>query len=79
MTLVGVRVHVRPVKGDIASASETEPVNPFRAETVMVEFPLAPARDVTELGLADKEKSWSVNVTVVGTLLGPFDPVTVTV
>lgn len=57
MTDVGVRVHVSPADGDIASARETGPEKPFRAETVMVELPVAPERTVRLVGLADNEKS----------------------
>jgi len=57
VTLVGVRVHVRPVVGDTVAASETTPLNPFRAVTVTVEVPETPARTVTVVGLADIVKS----------------------
>jgi len=79
VTLVGDRVHVRPVEGDIVSVRETGPEKPFRPVTVIVEDPLAPARVVTVVGLAVVVKSWDVNVTVVETLFGPFVPVTMTV
>jgi len=44
VTLVGVRVHVRPAGVEADTVSETVPVRPFTALTVMVEVPDAPAR-----------------------------------
>jgi hypothetical protein len=64
MTLVGVRVQVRPVVGDIVVASVTVPANPPTTVTVIVEVPLTPARTVTLVGLAARVKSWTVKVTV---------------
>ena len=52
VTLVGLRVQVRPVLGDTEEVSETVPVNPFWEVTVIVDVPLAPARTVTLVGLA---------------------------
>jgi hypothetical protein len=43
VTLVGARVHVRPVGVDADTVKPTVPVNPFTAVTVMVEVPDAPA------------------------------------
>jgi hypothetical protein len=57
VTLVGVRVHVRPVAGDTVAARLTVPLKPFRAVTVTVEVPEAPARIVTVVGLAAIAKS----------------------
>ena len=57
MTLVGVRVHVRPVAGLIVDVRLMTPVKPWRAVTVIVEVPGAPARTVTLVGLAASAKS----------------------
>jgi len=57
VTLVGVRVQVKPVAGDTAEVRLTTPVKPFRAVTVIVEVPEAPARIVTVVGLAAMVKS----------------------
>ena len=57
VTLVGVRVHVRPVAGDMVAARLTVPLKPLRAVTVTVEVPEAPARIVTVVGLAAIVKS----------------------
>ena len=64
MTLVGVRVQVKPVAGETVAVRETIPLNPLRAVTVTVEVPEAPARIVTVVGLAAIVKSWTVKVTV---------------
>jgi hypothetical protein len=64
VTLVGVRVQVKPVAGETVAVRETIPLNPFRAVTVIVEVPEAPARTVTVAGLAAIVKSWTVKVTV---------------
>jgi hypothetical protein len=60
VTLVGVKVHVRPVEGDTAAVSETVPVKPWTAVTVMVEVPAALALTVTLVGLAVTVKSRTV-------------------
>jgi hypothetical protein len=52
VTLVGLRVQVRPVLGDTEEVSETVPVNPFWEVTVIVDVPVTPARTVTLVGLA---------------------------
>jgi hypothetical protein len=60
VTLVGVRVQVRPVEGDIVAAIATAPVKPCnagRAVTVMVDVPAVPALTVTVLGPAVTAKS----------------------
>jgi hypothetical protein len=57
LTLVGVRVHVRPVAGDTAAVRLTVPVKPWRAVTVIVDVPAVPASVATEVGLADIVKS----------------------
>jgi len=60
VTLVGVRVQVRPVAGETVEANVTVPVNPWTAVTVIVEVPAAPARIVTVVGLAATVKSRTV-------------------
>jgi hypothetical protein len=57
VTLVGLRVHVRPVAGEIVSVRATVPVNPLTDATVMVEVPATPALTVTLVGLAATVKS----------------------
>jgi hypothetical protein len=57
VTLVGVRVHVRPVAGLIVDARLTTPLKPWRAVTVTVEEPWVPATTVTLVGLAAMVKS----------------------
>jgi hypothetical protein len=57
VTLVGVRVHVRPVAGETVAARPTTPLKPWRAVTVIVEVPAAPAFIVTVAGLAAIVKS----------------------
>ena len=59
VTLEGVTVH-----NVLFEKRPTIPAKPFSPVTVMVETPEAPALTVTELGLADIEKSWTVKVTV---------------
>jgi hypothetical protein len=78
VTLVGVRVHVRPVAGDMLAVSETTPLKPFRAVMVIVEVPGAPPRIVTVVGLAAIVKSWTVKVTVAECEREPLVPTTVT-
>ena len=58
--LGGESVHARPVDGVTVAVRLTVPVNPFAAETVMVEVPLEPATNATLVGLAAIVKSFSV-------------------
>ena len=51
-TLVGLRVHVRPVAGETEEVRATVPVNPLVEVTVMVDVPVVPAKTVTLVGLA---------------------------
>lgn len=64
VTLVGVRVQVRPVAGLMLEVRLTTPLNPWRAVTVMVEVPATPALTVTAVGAAVTVKSWTAYVTV---------------
>jgi hypothetical protein len=52
VTLVGVRVQVRPVAGATEDVRLLVPVNPLIADTVIVEVPATPALTVTLVGLA---------------------------
>jgi hypothetical protein len=79
ITLVGDRVHVKPVAGATVADSDTVPLKPCNAVTVIVEVPDAPARTVTFAGLAAIVKSWTVNVTVAECDSVPLVPVMVTV
>jgi len=68
-TLVGESVHARPVEGETVAARLTVPVNPPEPLTVIVEVPVAPARIVTLVGLAERLKlagGLTLNVTVTG-------------
>ena len=49
--LVGDRVHVNPA-GETVEVSATVPVKPFTGATVIVEVAVAPAKAVTDVGLA---------------------------
>jgi hypothetical protein len=57
VTLVGVRLQVKPVAGLMLEVRLTAPANPSSADTVMVEVPEALARTVTPIGLAVIVKS----------------------
>ncbi len=59
-TLVGVRVQVRPVLGEIAEVRAMVPTNPLIAVTDIVEVLLTPAGTVRLVGLAPIVKSWTV-------------------
>ena len=66
-TLVGDRVHARPVEGETVAVRLTVPVNPPEPVTVMVEVPVAPALMETDVGLAERVKpagGLTLNVTV---------------
>jgi len=60
VTLVGVRVQVKPVAGATVAVRLTIPLNPCWAVTVIVEVPAWPARTVTLVGLAVIVKSCTV-------------------
>jgi len=59
VTLIGVRLQVRPVAGLMLDAKLTIPLKPLSAVTVMVEVPETPALAVTVVGLAEMVKSWT--------------------
>ena len=79
VTLVGVRVQVKPVAGETAAVRLTIPLKPCRPVTVIVDVPEAPARIVTVVGLAAIVKSWTVKFTVAECDSPLLVPVTVTV
>ena len=56
VTLVGVRVQVRPA-GEMLEVSETIPLKPLTVATVMVEVPEPPALKLMLVGLAEIVKS----------------------
>ena len=56
-TLVGDIAQVRPVAGDTVTARFTVPVKPWTESTVIVDVPLALARTVTLVELAETVKS----------------------
>jgi len=57
VTLVGVRVQVKPVVGLMLEVRLTAPAKPSSGVTVMMEVPEAPARTVALMGLAAIVKS----------------------
>ena len=69
MILVGVRVHVRPVAGNIEPVRSTVPVKPLVGAIVIVEMPVS-GGTVTIVGLAPMLKSgpagefWTMTVVV---------------
>jgi len=79
VTLVGVRVQVRPVVGETVAVRLTTPLKPWSAVIVIVEVPAVPALVATEAGLAAIVKSWTVTVTVAAWDRVALVPVTVTV
>lgn len=56
----------------------TTPANPFKPETVMADVPDEPALTITEDGLAETEKSWTMKVTVAAWERDPLVPVMLT-
>ena len=57
LTLVGARLHVRPVGGDMEELRFTVPGKALTDETVIVEVTAEPAFIATPVGLAVIEKS----------------------
>jgi hypothetical protein len=58
--LVGVRLQVKPVAGDIEEDRATVPVKPFRGATLIVDGPATPALTVRLVGAAATVKSWTL-------------------
>jgi hypothetical protein len=81
VTLVGVRVQVRPAGVEAETVRATVPVKPLRAVTVIVEVPDPPANICAgDTVVAASEKSTTVNVIVAVVCESvPSVPVTVTV
>jgi hypothetical protein len=78
--LVGVRVHVRPVVGEMLVVRLTMPVKPFTGMTLIVDVPATPGVVLTIVGLANiwKSTTWT-NIVAVVCDFEPLVPVTVTV
>ncbi len=62
LTLVGLSVHVNPVKGTADDVRVTVPVNELIETMLIMEVPVAPAVAVTLTGLAVTEKSGTATV-----------------
>lgn len=58
--LLGVRVQVKPVAGDIEDVRATVPVKPFTGAAVIVKVPATPALTVRLVGAAARVKSWTL-------------------
>jgi len=58
--LLGVRVQVKPVAGDIEDVRATVPVKPFAGASVIVEVPATPPLVVRLVGAAATVKSWTL-------------------
>jgi len=78
VTLAGLGVQVNPA-GLAVAAKLTEPENPPRPVTVIVEVPVLPATIVKLVGLALRAKSVTVTLTEVVLDWTLLAPVTVTV
>jgi hypothetical protein len=63
-TLVGLKVHVKPVLGETVVVRLTTPLKACNAVIVIVEVPAVPALAATPVGLAARVKSCTVWVTV---------------
>lgn len=78
--LVGTRVHVRPVVGEMLLVRLTVPVKPLTGITTIVDMPATPGVVLTMVGLANIWKSTTCTVTVLVVCdSDPLVPVTVTV
>ena len=62
--LAGLRVHVRPVAGEMLLVRLTVPVKPLTDATVIVDIALTPGVVLTVVGLADIVKSTTRTVIV---------------
>ena len=60
VTLVGDRVQLRPVDGEIVAVRLTVPAKPLRLVMVMAEVPVPPEGKLTVVGLAVTVKSWTL-------------------
>lgn len=63
---LGVRVHVRPVEGEIELVSATVPVKPLTGNTRMLVVPATPGVVLIVVGLANiwKSTTWTRTVAV---------------
>jgi len=77
--LLGARLQVKPVAGDIEDDRVTVPVKLFTGATVIVDAPASPALTDRLVGAAAMVKSWTLYATVVEWDRVPLVPVTVTV
>jgi hypothetical protein len=77
--LVGVRVHVRPVAGEMLVVRLTMPVKPLTGMTLIVDVPATPGVVLTIVGLANiwKSTTWT-DIAPVVWVSEPLVPVTVT-
>jgi len=81
VTLVGVRVQVKPAEVEAETVKATVPVRPFTAVTVIVEVPDAPTRiwvGLTAPAAMVKSTTWK-RIDAVVWVNVPSVPVTVTV
>jgi hypothetical protein len=62
--VAGLRVHARPLLGEIDVDRVTVPLKPLTAVTVMVELPLTPGVVLTVVGLANIWKSTTLTLIV---------------
>ncbi len=76
VTLEGLSEHERLPEAPpvTVTVSETEPVNPFKPATVMVDFPEPPEVRLTEEGLAATEKSGTLTTVKVNATLCDSEP-----
>jgi hypothetical protein len=75
----GTALQVRPVKGETVAERATFPTKPSKPFAIIVVEPVAPARDVTLVGVTVSPKSSIAYVTCTNALLAPLVAVTVTV
>jgi hypothetical protein len=75
MIVVAVNVHARLLEL-VEAARVTVPAEPLSEDTVTVELPASPAFTVTLVGLVERAKSWTWNVTVTECDRLPLVPVT---
>ena len=79
VTLVGDRVQAIPMDGETLLVSETVPVNPRVAVTIIVEAPLAPAFTMTLDELTSSAKSCTVTANEAECASEPLVPEAITV
>ena len=62
VTLAGVRLHTRPLLGEIAELRATVPAKPLTGATLIVDVPETAGVVLTVVGLAKIWKSWTLTV-----------------